>query len=73
MQIRWFKTIYNKKKYIRNNGQTPYLFFFGLLGGGYMVGQFAAIALATKLTKKIPKEKAFFMVNLLSVIAIIIS
>lgn len=54
--------------YYGDNGQTPYLFFFGLLGGGYMVGQFAAIALATKLTKKIPKEKAFFMVNLLSVI-----
>lgn len=54
--------------YFGDNGQTEYLHYFILLGGGFMVGQFVAIALTPKIVRKTPKEKAFFKTILLSVI-----
>ncbi len=54
--------------YYGDNGQTSYLFYFILLGGGYMVGQFVAIAYTTKIAAKIAKEKLFILINVLSII-----
>lgn len=54
--------------YYGDNGQTEYIFYFILLGGGFMVGQFAAIAVTPKIVRKVPKEKIFFQTILISVI-----
>lgn len=54
--------------YYGDNGQTEYLHYFILLGGGYMIGQFAAIAATPKIAKKIPKEKAFYKTILFSIV-----
>lgn len=54
--------------YYGDNGQTEYLHYFILLGGGYMVGQFVAIAFSSKVVRKIPKEKAFFKTILISIV-----
>lgn len=54
--------------YYGDNGQTEYLHYFILLGGGYMVGQFAAIAATPKIVRKTPKEKAFVHTILISTV-----
>lgn len=54
--------------YYGDNGQTEYLHYFILLGGGYMVGQFLSIAVSPKIVNKIPKEKAFVKTILISIV-----
>ena len=54
--------------YYGDNGNTPYIHIFILLGGGYMIAQFVAIAITPHITKKISKDIFFYKTNVYSIV-----